>query len=85
MIMPIGIIRDKYFEYEIAENEINIDEARSIAANKAMKLTLDQIPSGVKIVKKDVSIVQGDSGISTATAIVECIEDIGVTQEIGGQ
>lgn len=85
MIMPIGIIRDKYFEYEIAENEINIDEARTIAANKAMKLALDQIPPSVKIVKKDVSIVQGDSGISTATAIVECIEDIGATQEIGGQ
>jgi similar to stage IV sporulation protein len=85
LVLPMGIMTDKYFEYKITEKEINIDEARGIAASKALKLAMDQIPSSARITKKDVSIVQGDNGINTATAIVECIEDIGVTQEIGGQ
>ncbi len=85
LVFPIQLISDRYYEYEIFEKQISMEDARSIAAGKAVQLAMDQVPEGAEVLKRDVSIIQGDNGVNTATAIIECLEDIGVTQEIGGQ
>jgi len=83
--LPIEIIRDQYYEYELEYNEIDIDTAQKIASDKATAIAQEQIPQNAEVVKTGISFVQSDNGTSTAKALVECIEDIGVTQEIGGR
>ena len=85
LVLPIEMIVDYYYEYELEQSEIDIDTARKIASEKAIALAQQQMPKNAEIVKKGISIVKNDNGTSTATVLVECVEDIGVTQEIGGQ
>lgn len=85
LVLPFGVIVDQYYEYELQQKEIDIATAQKNATDKAFASALEQIPKNAEIVKKDISFVQDDNGNSTAVAIVECIEDIGFSREIGGK
>jgi len=85
LALPFEIIVDQYYEYELEHNEIDLDTAQKIASDKAIALAQEQIPINVEVVKTGISISQDGNGVSIAKAVIECIEDIGVTQEIGGR
>ncbi|HEY5584052.1 MAG TPA: sporulation protein YqfD [Ruminiclostridium sp.] len=85
LVLPIEMIVDQYYEYELEQKEIDIDTAKKNASDKAFALAQEQIPQNAEIVKNSISIVQNEKGVYTATVLVECIEDIGVTQQIEGR
>jgi len=85
LVLPFELIVDQYYEYELELNEIDIGTAQKIASEKSIALAQEQIPKNAEIIKTGISIVQDDNGVSTVKALIECIEDIGVTQEIGGR
>lgn len=84
LALPFEVIVDQYYEYELESNEIDLETAEKNASEKAVALAQEQIPKNAEIVKTGVSIVQYDNGERIAKALIECVEDIGVTQEIGG-
>lgn len=84
LVLPIEIIVDQYYEYELEYKVIDLDTAKKIASAKAITSAQEQIPQNVEVIKTGISITEDDKGIATAKAVIECIEDIGVTQEIGG-
>ncbi len=85
LALPFEIIVDQYYEYELESNEIDLETAEKNASEKAVALAQEQIPKNTEVLKTGVSIVQYDNGVKIAKALIECIEDIGVTQEIGGR
>ncbi len=83
-VLPFELLIDQYYEYELQQKTIDIDTARGIAADKALELAQRQMPQNAEIVKKNFVEEEDGSGVRSVKAIIECVEDIGVTQEIGG-
>ena len=55
-----------------------------MAYNDALKKLMDIISEDAKIINKTVDYKQDSQDSITANIIMECLEDIGVTKEIGG-
>lgn len=85
VVLPFQLIIDSYYENSVTENRISLDEAKKLASEKAYKEATEKIPLGATVVKKSVSFKEGNDGKIIANAVVECIENIGYTKEIGGQ
>ncbi len=84
LALPFELVIDQHYEYKLERYEIDVETAEEIASDKAVALAKQQVPRNAEIVKTDISFVNNDNGVSMARAIIECVEDIGVTQEIGG-
>lgn len=84
LALPFEFVIDQHYEYKLEKYEIDTETAEEMAADKAIDLAKKQIPKNAKIIKDDISFVNNDDGVNLAKATIECIEDIGVTQEIGG-
>jgi similar to stage IV sporulation protein len=83
-VLPFEWAVDQYLEYNLQQCTIDIDTAKKNASEKAIELAKQQLPKGAAIVKSDVTFVEQQNGTITAMATIECIENIGVTQRIGG-
>lgn len=83
-VLPLELLTDKYFENQMIERRLSIDEAKEIAYNDALKKLMDIIPEDAKIINKTVDYKQDGQESVTANIIIECLEDIGVAKEIGG-
>jgi similar to stage IV sporulation protein len=84
LALPFEFIVDKYYEYNIEYTDIDAETANKTASQKATELAKQQLPKAAEILKTNVSISEDEAGTRTAKAIIECVEDIGVTQKIGG-
>lgn len=84
-ILPLALVIDRFYENNVVEREINIDDAKKIAAEEAYKQASAEIPEGTEVINASTEYVQQDDGSLQAVVTIECIEDIGVTKEIGGK
>lgn len=84
MVLPFALIIDRYYENNLTEMEINIDEAKKIAAEEAYKLASEDIPDTAEVVNSKQEFIEQNDGSLLAVVTIECLEDIGVTKEIGG-
>jgi len=84
-ILPFGIITEEFHENMLIEKELNIDEAKTAAREDALKKLLKIIPGDAEIINQVVDYTQNQNGQVIASIIVECVEDIGLTEEIGGE
>jgi similar to stage IV sporulation protein len=85
LVLPFQILIERYYEYDLAEKEIPIEEAQNTASDTAYKEVLDSLPEDAEIVSTDVQYKERDNGGLTAIVTIECLEEIGVTKEIGGE
>lgn len=85
LVLPFGIVTRRYYENNVIEADISLDEAKKNAANIAYKEAAKDIPEGAKIVNKSLNFIEKENGEIIADVIIECLEDIGVTKEIGGE
>ncbi len=83
-VLPFEMVIDQYFEYQLEESKIDLATAKKIASEKAIEEAQKEIPQHAEIVKKNIVEFEDEDGVKSVRAIVECIEDIGITQEIGG-
>ncbi len=83
-VPPFGILIDRSYEYNYIERKLSLDEAKDIAAKKAYKEAFIRIPMAAKIVKTNIDFITNDKGGLDAHVIVECLEDIGLNEGIGG-
>ncbi len=84
MVLPIGIIVDTYNENKLVKKNIGLEEAQKAAEDEAYDKASEDIPEEAEIVKRDVQVIEKEDGGMEVNVMVECIEDIGIEQKIGG-
>ncbi len=86
IVLPFEKIKMNVYEMQNSVRELTFDEAQDIAVAEATAAFDEKVPDSASIVKKDIYCIDdsGDGVIEAIRAVCECIEDIGVTREIGG-
>lgn len=82
-VLPFALIIDKYYETDFVQKEIGLNEAKQNAANNAYLKALEGISEDARIIESILRYIENNGGRLVASVIVECIEDIGITKEIG--
>ena len=81
--LPFGITIQRFFELYEEERTLDHDQAIEAARNSAETELRKMIPHGAKVVDKQVQLIkEEDAEYLIITA--ECVEDIAIEQEIGG-
>ncbi|WP_265443397.1 sporulation protein YqfD [Acetivibrio straminisolvens] len=84
-VLPFGLIIERYYENDVIEADISLEDAKENAASVAYKKAAKNIPEGAKIVDRKVEFIENENGEIVADVIIECLEDIGVAKENGGE
>lgn len=85
VVLPFALIINQYYENNLIEREITMEEAKKAAAEEAYKSVTEEIPSGAEMIDVKTNYTADKDGGLYAAVTVECLEDIGVTKEIGGK
>ena len=80
--LPFELLVDQYHEYELENNKIDLATAKKLASEKAVELAQKQLPQHAEVLKKNIVEIEDTSGVKSVRAIIECIEDIGITKSI---
>lgn len=83
--LPFELHIERYYENTVNEREMDLESAKQLAADKAYEKAAQDIPEGAEIVNKKLSFSQNSNNELVANMVIECVEDIGSTEEIGGQ
>lgn len=84
LVFPFELIMKRYTETKLVSEEVSEVDARKSAEEAVLKKIMDQKPENAEIVKSDTRYVDDEVEGLKVIVTVECIEDIGVAQEIGG-
>ncbi len=84
IVLPIGIVINRYLENTFVEREVSIDVAKKDAFDRAYKQIIEGVPKTAVQVNTNMDFVEKEDGRLYAVVTVECLEDIGITKEIGG-
>lgn len=82
LVLPFGVVIDKYYENNVYERELDLEEAKQMALDCASKEAAGLVPPGAVVVNTNQSFVQEDEGQTVAVVTVECLEEIGIAKEI---
>ncbi len=82
LVLPFGAVIETYYENQIIEADVSLEEAKENAANAAYRKALEDIPEGAQIVDRRIEFIENQNGDIIADVIIECVEDIGVKKEI---
>jgi similar to stage IV sporulation protein len=84
LIFPFELITNSFYENRITQKAIPEDDAKRAASDAAYKKAMEKVPKDAGIVKSNVKFVEDENLGLIAIVTIECLEDIGRTQEIGG-
>ena len=84
LVFPFELVERKYVELTLQTRKISEEDARRTAEENALKLIMEQKPESAEIVKTDVKYKEDELEGIKAVVTMECIEEIGVTEAIGG-
>lgn len=85
LILPFGIIIDRYYEEKTVEAIIDIEDAKKLAADKALEVIMEDVPPSTEILETYVNFIQENENELVAKVTVECLEEIGIKAKIGGE
>lgn len=80
--LPFGLAIDRHYEVNIVEKSIELDEAKQLASDAAYKEAAAEVPADAELVKTNVEFKQEQDGRLLAVVTMECIEDIGLEQDL---
>ena len=84
LVFPFELAEVKYLEIENRTTRISDEDARKNAEENALKLIMEQKPENAEMVKTDIKYVEDELEGTKVRITVECIEEIGITEAIGG-
>lgn len=84
LVLPFGMVIQRHYENKVIEKEIELDEAKKIAADLAYKQASESVPKEAQIVNSNINFIEKDDGVLVAEVVIECLENIGYEREIGG-
>ncbi len=85
LVLPFAIVKESFYECVDVEKELSLEEAKQLAADTAYKKALEKVPEGAKIVNPIANFKEDEEGNIKAHVIIECLEDIGIEEKIGGE
>lgn len=85
LAFPFGIMVESYYENSITQGEVSLEDAKINAADNAYREVLKKVPCGAQIINRNLSFIDEEDGSISADVIIECIEEIGISIEIGGE
>lgn len=83
-VLPFQLLTESYYEKKQVRTGLSAEEAKNKATEEALKEIEEQIPENAKLVRKDIKFVSDDDKGYIVRVTAECIEDIGITEKIGG-
>lgn len=84
LVLPFGIIVERYHENRVVEGKVSIEEAKEAAIDAAYEEILSLMPEVSQIKDTRIDFFEDSNGIMYANVIIECIENIGIAKKIGG-
>lgn len=84
LVLPFGLVIERYYENNILEKELSLDDAKKMAEDNAYKKAYELVPKEAQIVSSEVSFIEKDDGQLIAEVVIECLENIGYERKIGG-
>lgn len=84
MVLPFGYMNKQEIEYVNDYVQLEIEDARSKAAEQAQKQAMQSIPEEAKILKTNIVFDKNENNNEIAIVTIECEEDIGIQKRIGG-
>lgn len=84
LVLPFGIVVERYYENRIIEGKISIEEAKEAAVDAAYEEIFSLMPEDSQIADTRINFIEDSDGNVYADVIVECIENIGIAKKIGG-
>jgi len=84
-VLPVSVIIKKYYEIEKTKRQLNIEEAKQLAINKAYDEVKKIIPQGARIIQKKAKLTYENDVYTKASVIIECEEEIGIEKKITNQ
>lgn len=81
--LPISVTKYSYTKLDVETVIYTVNQAESIAKNEVMQKVLKQIPEESEVIDNKLFIREYEDGIE-AEVTVECIEEVGIKQKIGG-
>lgn len=85
MVFPFELIEKKYSEVELYTVRVDEEDARKQAEENAHKGIMDLKPEAAEVIKTDLKYIDDELEGLKVKLTVECLEDIGITKEIGGK
>ncbi|HHW49692.1 MAG TPA: sporulation protein YqfD [Clostridiaceae bacterium] len=85
LVLPFEIVIDRFYENNVMEEELDIEEAKKLSADSALSEVMRDIPPDAKILKTYANYVKDKNNGLVAKVTVECLEEIGLKKEIGGE
>ncbi len=85
LAFPFELAETKYLEVENRTQKISDEDARKNAEENALKLIMEQKPENAEIAKTNVKYIDDELDGLKVRVTVECIEEIGITEAIGGK
>ncbi|NLY18570.1 MAG: sporulation protein YqfD [Clostridiaceae bacterium] len=81
--LPFGLTVQNFFEVEEQVTELSSEEARELAQAAAVRELNARIPEDAEVVDQQMQITK-ENRKEYITVIMECVEDIAMEQEFGG-
>lgn len=85
LIFPFELIIDRFYENSLNEKDIDAETAKQAAADSALESLKEKVPEDAEVVRNDLDFLQDENGAMTAVVTMECLEDIGIEQKMGGE
>ena len=71
LVLPFGAVIETYYENQIIEADVSLEEAKENAANAAYRKALEDIPEGAQIVDRRIEFIETQNGDIIAAVIIE--------------
>lgn len=84
LVFPFELVESKYSEIKLRTISVKEEDARRTAEGNAFKLIMEQKPENAEIVKTNIKYKDDELEGLKVQITVECIEEIGITEAIGG-
>lgn len=84
LVFPFQLMKESYYEIEQVKTVLTAEDAKQKATDEALLELGAQVPANAKIVRQDIKFISDDDKGYIVRITAECIEDIGITEKIGG-
>lgn len=84
LVFPFELVTDSFYENRLVKVKVSEDEAQKTASDTAWKAAMEEMPPDTPIIRSEVKIVEDEELGPVAKVTVECLEEIGTEQAIGG-
>ncbi len=84
LVFPFELITERYYENRLETINFDEEEAKKAAENNAFTKIMTVKPENAEIVKSDIRYVDDELEGVKIKVTIECVEDIGTTEAIGG-